>query len=113
MEKIACVLWKPAGVPDDVYGKDLRAIAPELVRLGAMNLRINVVDEHVAAALLRGSHRPAERSRHRRGDRADLGTRRAPQDRHRRSGLSGITVTAQRTKAVHEIAHTAGSRGVT
>jgi len=49
MEKIACVLWKPAGVPDDVYGKELRAIAPELARLGAMNVRINVVDEHVAA----------------------------------------------------------------
>jgi EthD domain-containing protein len=49
MEKIACVLWKPVGVPDDVYGKELRAIAPELVRLGAMNLHINAADEHVAA----------------------------------------------------------------
>ena len=49
MEKIACVLWKPAGVPDDVFGKDLRGAAPELARLGAANLRINVVDEHVAA----------------------------------------------------------------
>ena len=49
MEKIACVLWKPAGVPDDVFGKGLRGAAPELARLGAANLRINVVDEHVAA----------------------------------------------------------------
>ena len=49
MEKIACVLWKPAGVPDDVYGKELRAIAPELGRLGAMHVRMSVVDEHVAA----------------------------------------------------------------
>ena len=49
MEKIACVLWKPAGVPDDVFGKGLRAAAPELARLGAMNVRVNVVDEHVAA----------------------------------------------------------------
>ena len=49
MEKIACVLWKPAGVPDDVYGKELRAAAAELARLGAMSVRINVVDEHVAA----------------------------------------------------------------
>ena len=49
MEKIACVLWKPAGVPDDVFGKELRAAAPELARLGAMNVRVNVVDEHVAA----------------------------------------------------------------
>jgi hypothetical protein len=49
MEKIACVLWKPAGVPDDVFGKGLRAAAPELARLGAMNVRVNAVDEHVAA----------------------------------------------------------------
>jgi EthD domain len=49
MEKIACVLWKPAGVPDDVFGKGLRATAPELARLGAMNVRVNAVDEHVAA----------------------------------------------------------------
>jgi len=49
MEKIACVLWKPSGVPDDVFGKGLRAAAPELARLGAMNVRVNVVDEHVAA----------------------------------------------------------------
>jgi hypothetical protein len=49
MEKIACVLWKPAGVPDDVYGKELRAAAPDLARLGAQSVRINVADEHVAA----------------------------------------------------------------
>jgi len=49
MEKIACVLWKPAGVADDVFGKSLRAAAPELSRLGAVSLRVNVVDEHVAA----------------------------------------------------------------
>ena len=49
MEKIACVLWKPAGVPDDVYGKELRAAAPELARLGAMSVRVNVADEDVAA----------------------------------------------------------------
>jgi hypothetical protein len=49
MEKIACVLWKPAGVPDDVYGKELRGAARELARLGAMSLRINAADEHVAA----------------------------------------------------------------
>ena len=49
MEKIACVLWKPAGVPDDVFGKGLRGAAPELARLGAANLHLNVVDEHVAA----------------------------------------------------------------
>ena len=48
MEKIACVLWKKGGVADDVYGKELRAIAPELARLGAMNVRINAADEHVA-----------------------------------------------------------------
>jgi EthD domain len=49
MEKIACALWKPAGMPDDVFGKDLRGAAPELARLGAGSLCINVVDEHVAA----------------------------------------------------------------
>lgn len=49
MEKIACALWKPAGRADDVFGKDLRAAAPGLVRLGAGSLRVNVVDEHVAA----------------------------------------------------------------
>jgi hypothetical protein len=49
MEKIACVLWKPAGVPDDVFGKGLRAAAPELAQQGARSLRLNIVDEHVAA----------------------------------------------------------------
>jgi hypothetical protein len=48
MEKIACVLWKPVGVPDDVFGKSLRAAAPELAGLGALSVRVNVVDEHVA-----------------------------------------------------------------
>ena len=49
MEKIACVLWKPAGMPDDVFGKSLRGAAPELARQGAGSLRLNIVDEHVAA----------------------------------------------------------------
>ncbi|HKA15914.1 MAG TPA: EthD domain-containing protein [Myxococcota bacterium] len=49
MEKIACLLWKPVGVADDVFAKGLRAAAPELARLGAVNLRVNAVDEHVAA----------------------------------------------------------------
>ena len=49
MEKIACVLWKPSGVQDDVFAKGVRAAAPELAGLGAMNLRVNTVDEHVAA----------------------------------------------------------------
>jgi len=48
MEKIACVLWKPAGMADDVFGKDLRSAAGELVRLGAGSLRVNIVDAHVA-----------------------------------------------------------------
>ncbi len=48
MEKIVCVLWKPAGVADEVFSKGLRAAAPELTRLGAASLRVNVVDEHVA-----------------------------------------------------------------
>jgi hypothetical protein len=47
MEKIACVSWKPTGMADDVFAKGLRAAAPELVRLGAASLRMNVVDEHV------------------------------------------------------------------
>lgn len=49
MEKIACVLWKPVGMPDDVFGKDLRGASSELARLGARSLCMNVVDEHVAA----------------------------------------------------------------
>ena len=49
MEKIACVLWKPSGMPDDVFGKGLRGAAPELAQLGAMQVRMNAVDEHVAA----------------------------------------------------------------
>src|SRR5258706_5118748 len=49
MEKIACVLWKPAATPDDVFAKELRAAAPELARYGAIGVRVNAVDEHVAA----------------------------------------------------------------
>ena len=49
MEKIACVLWKPSGVPDASFAKDLRAAVPELARHGATNVRVNVVDDAVAA----------------------------------------------------------------
>ena len=49
MEKIACVLWKPSGVPDASFAKDLRAAAPELARHGAIGVRVNVVDDAVAA----------------------------------------------------------------
>jgi hypothetical protein len=49
MEKIACVLWKPSGVPDESFAKDLRAAAPELVRRGAIGVRVNAVDDSVAA----------------------------------------------------------------
>jgi hypothetical protein len=49
MEKIACVLWKPAGTADEAFAKELRAMAPELSRHGALNVRVNAVDEHVAA----------------------------------------------------------------
>ena len=49
MEKIACALWKPAGMPDDAFAKELRAAAPELARHGAQHVRVNAVDEHVAA----------------------------------------------------------------
>jgi hypothetical protein len=49
MEKIVSVVWKPAVASDAEFGKRLREAAPELIRLGAMNVRVNVVDEHVAA----------------------------------------------------------------
>ncbi len=49
MEKLACVLWKPADVSDAAFAKSLREAAPELARRGAMGLRINVVDDDVAA----------------------------------------------------------------
>jgi hypothetical protein len=49
MEKIACALWKPAGLPDAEYGKRLREAAPAWSRRGALALRVNVVDDHVAA----------------------------------------------------------------
>jgi hypothetical protein len=49
MEKIACVLWKPAALPDDAFAKELRAAAPELAALGALHVHVNAVDEHVAA----------------------------------------------------------------
>ena len=49
MEKLACVLWKPAGVSDAVFGKSLRSAVTELARHGALGIRVNVVDEHVAA----------------------------------------------------------------
>jgi hypothetical protein len=49
MEKIACVLWKPAGIADDAFAAELRAAAPELARHGALHLRVNAVDGHVAA----------------------------------------------------------------
>ena len=49
MEKIVSLLWKPAGASDADFGKRLREGAPELARHGAMGVRVNVVDEHVAA----------------------------------------------------------------
>jgi len=49
MEKIACVLWKPTALADGAFGAELRAAVPEWQRLGALHLRVNVVDEHVAA----------------------------------------------------------------
>ncbi len=51
MEKIVSVLWKPAGVSDADFGKQLREVAPELARLGAQQVRVNVVDEHVEAGV--------------------------------------------------------------
>lgn len=49
MEKICTVLWKPEGASDDAFRDALLAEAPELVRRGAQQLRIDAVDGHVAA----------------------------------------------------------------
>ena len=50
MEKLAYVLWKPAGQASDVFAKRLLGdTADALERLAARRLRINVADEHVAA----------------------------------------------------------------
>ena len=49
MEKLGCVLWKPVGTPDAAFAKSLREAAPALTRLGAHALRVNVVDDDVAA----------------------------------------------------------------
>lgn len=51
MEKICTLLWKPEGVSDDAFRDALLAEAPELTRRGAMRLRIDVVDGHVAAGV--------------------------------------------------------------
>jgi hypothetical protein len=48
MEKIACALWKPAGLGDADFGASLRAAVPEWLGLGVHLLRVNVVDEHVS-----------------------------------------------------------------
>ena len=49
MEKICSVLWKPEGDADDAFRDALLGEAKELERSGAMRLRIDVVDGHVAA----------------------------------------------------------------
>ncbi len=50
MEKLAYVLWKPAGQASDALAKRLLGeTADALERLGARRLRISVADEHVAA----------------------------------------------------------------
>jgi hypothetical protein len=51
MEKICTVLWKPEGVSDDSFRDALLDEAPALARDGAMRLRIDVVDGHVAAGV--------------------------------------------------------------
>lgn len=48
MEKLITVLWKPEGQDDAAFGAALRAKAGQLTERGAMGLRLNVVDEHVA-----------------------------------------------------------------
>ena len=48
MEKLASVLWKPAGLGDDAFRDALLAAAPDLAKRGAMRLRINVADGAVA-----------------------------------------------------------------
>jgi len=49
MEKLASVLWKPADHTHDAFRDALLAAAPDLAKRGAMRLRIDVVDSHVAA----------------------------------------------------------------
>jgi len=49
VEKLVSVLWKPEGRSDGAFRDALLAAAPELARRGAMRLRVDVVDEHVAA----------------------------------------------------------------
>jgi hypothetical protein len=49
VEKLASVLWKPAGSTDADFASALLATAPELAKRGAARLRIDVVDDAVAA----------------------------------------------------------------
>lgn len=49
MEKLACVLWKPAAMEDAAFAGALRDAAPDLAKAGAARLRFNVVDDAVAA----------------------------------------------------------------
>ncbi len=49
MEKVASVLWKPADASYGEFAQALLALAPELASRGAAKLRINVVDDDVAA----------------------------------------------------------------
>jgi hypothetical protein len=49
VEKLASVLWKPAGQADDAFRDALLAAAPDLAKRGALRLRVNVVDSQVAA----------------------------------------------------------------
>jgi hypothetical protein len=49
MEKLASVLWKPAHQADAEFARALLELAPELGKRGAARLRIDVVDDAVAA----------------------------------------------------------------
>jgi hypothetical protein len=49
MEKLASVLWKPSHRSDAEFARALLAGAPELAQRGAARLRIDVVDDAVAA----------------------------------------------------------------
>jgi hypothetical protein len=49
VEKLASVLWKPAGQADDAFRDALLAAARDLAKRGALRLRVNVVDSRVAA----------------------------------------------------------------
>ena len=62
MEKLVSVLWKPEATSDADFGAELRERAGALRDAGAMRLRINVVDEHVApgARLRIGQMQPAK-----------------------------------------------------